>query len=280
MNNGWVRIHRKITKSAFYNDPNTIRVYFHIMFSANYKAVQYEGQDLEEGQLVISPGVLGKQLQMSRQQTRRAIDNLKKNGIITTKGTNRFTVITIMNWENEQKSKLMKQPAKQPTTQPTKPLENNQQENDISTAELINKIKEANQQKNGKTTSKTTNETTTIKEEQKKIKEYTLLINSENEFKTYGDYVKLTDDQMDRLKKDFPKELVDEIIQELDAYIENKGEDPYRSHYKTIRVWIAKEKRGVRGIIVKKEKKPRKTTQPRPKAWGTITEWEQKGKEE
>ncbi len=57
----------------------------------------------------------------------------------------------------------------------------------------------------------------------------------------YGEYnnVLLTDEEMEKLKKEFPD--IDERIERLSSYVASTGK-PYKSHYATIRNWARKDK--------------------------------------
>lgn len=70
--------------------------------TANFKDTSWRKQELKAGQLVTSYKKLADNLGFSVQQIRTAIGKLKSTGEITTKTTNKYTIITVVNWEDYQ----------------------------------------------------------------------------------------------------------------------------------------------------------------------------------
>ena len=59
----------------------------------------------------------------------------------------------------------------------------------------------------------------------------------------FGEFVRLTHEQHQKLVDEFGKQLVSKIINNMNDYIPSKySKDPYKSHYHAIRVWARKEK--------------------------------------
>lgn len=99
---GFIQIHRQMVNWEWYDDTVTKCVFLHLLLTANFKATKWHGVDLKPGELIASYGSLANKLKMGVQQVRTAIDKLKLTGEITVKPTNRFSVITIVNWEKFQ----------------------------------------------------------------------------------------------------------------------------------------------------------------------------------
>ena len=115
MNKGFVSLHRKILDWEWYHDHNTTRLFIHLLLKANHQNSKWQGQQIRRGQLVTGRKVLAEETGISEQSIRTCFDNLKSTNEITIKSTNRFSLITLVNYELYQ----TKQPAKQPTNQPT-----------------------------------------------------------------------------------------------------------------------------------------------------------------
>jgi hypothetical protein len=96
---GWVSFHRQIMKWEWYTDPNTFRLFFHLVLNANHEKGRWKGNDIERGQFITSSDKLASQLDLSRQQIRTAINKLKSTNEITTKPTNKFTLVTVVNYD-------------------------------------------------------------------------------------------------------------------------------------------------------------------------------------
>jgi biotin operon repressor len=86
-------------KWEWYTDPNTFRLFFHLVLSANHEKGRWKGIDIERGQHVTSSDKLAFQLELSRQQIRTSLKKLESTQEITIKTTNRYTVITIEKYD-------------------------------------------------------------------------------------------------------------------------------------------------------------------------------------
>ena len=100
--NGVVKLHRKLIARGWYQDYVVKDVFLHLLLTANFKDSQWMGVTLKKGQLVTRYKHLSEDLAFSVRQVRTAIDKLKSTGEITTEATNRFTIITVVNWEEYQ----------------------------------------------------------------------------------------------------------------------------------------------------------------------------------
>ncbi len=106
MHRGFVKIYRKIEDSGLLQKGDVLALFVHILIRANYKhgrvlfGMQYE--DLEPGQVVVGRKVLSATLRQSEDKIRRGLKILKNMNIITIVSTNRYSVITIENWDTYQ----------------------------------------------------------------------------------------------------------------------------------------------------------------------------------
>ena len=102
MHGGWIRVYRKFTQWEWYSDINVSRVFFHLLLTSNYKEARWKGQLIMPGDKVTSWQHLADETGLSVQNVRTAIDKLKLTGEITSKTTNKFTIISIVNWRKYQ----------------------------------------------------------------------------------------------------------------------------------------------------------------------------------
>ena len=100
--NGYIKIHRKITEWGWYKDPNTKAVFLHLLLTANYREREYMGMKILPGQCIIGRLELAKTLGLTERSVRTALQHLKSTNEVTIKTTNRFSVVTIVNWEKYQ----------------------------------------------------------------------------------------------------------------------------------------------------------------------------------
>lgn len=107
----------KIDDFEWSNNPNVFYVFFKLLFKASYKDKKWEGVDIKRGQLVTGRVALSKELNVSEQVIRTCLDKLTKTGYINQQTTNRYTIITICNYDSWQV--LPKTNNQQPTSEPT-----------------------------------------------------------------------------------------------------------------------------------------------------------------
>lgn len=115
---GWIKLHRQILDWEWYDDINVKVLFLHLLLTANYEDKKWQGTTIKRGQLVTSRQHLAEQTGLSEQQVRTAINKLKSTNNITTKSTNKYTTVTIENYELYQSYDeyiTNKQPATQPT---------------------------------------------------------------------------------------------------------------------------------------------------------------------
>lgn len=100
--NGYVKIYRKLVQWGWYKDFVVKDVFLHILFTASFRESEWMGRTIKPGQLVTSYGSLAQQTGFSVQRVRTAIYKLKSTNEITCETTNKFTIITVTNWEEYQ----------------------------------------------------------------------------------------------------------------------------------------------------------------------------------
>ena len=102
MSHGWIKLHRKLIVSSISDNPNTLCVWVHLLLKATHKEhTQIVGRQsvrLMPGQLIFGRKSFSKESGLSENVIRGAMDILAKLNQITTKPTNRFSVVSIVNW--------------------------------------------------------------------------------------------------------------------------------------------------------------------------------------
>ncbi len=122
---GYIKLYRQLADWQWYGDAVVKSVFIHLLLTANYKATEWNGITLQPGQVVTSVRKLCEDLQQTNQQTRTALNKLKSTNEITVRSTNRFSVITVVNWAKFQSDSegINKQNNKQINSQPTNKTE-------------------------------------------------------------------------------------------------------------------------------------------------------------
>lgn len=95
----FIKLDRNILNWRWYKNPNTFRLFVHLLLKANIKDHQLEQYTIKRGEVVVSVQSLSDALGITPSQVRIALGHLKSTGEITSRPTNRFQVITIVNYD-------------------------------------------------------------------------------------------------------------------------------------------------------------------------------------
>lgn len=99
MNEGWIKIYQKFIYWEWYKDANTCRLFLHCLLKANWKDARFRGYEIPRGSFVSSIRNLSKELKISEQKIKTALNHLKLTHEITIKTTKQFSIITINNYD-------------------------------------------------------------------------------------------------------------------------------------------------------------------------------------
>ena len=104
MKNGWIKIHDNLLNWEWYDDINTKTLFLHLLLMANWKDKKWHGILIKRGSFVTSLGKLANQTGLSVQNVRTSLNKLKSTHEITSKTTNKYTYITINNFNDYQET--------------------------------------------------------------------------------------------------------------------------------------------------------------------------------
>lgn len=99
---GFIKIHRKITKWQWYTDATVSRVFIHLLLLANHEDNMWRGVTVKRGQLITSYRHLAADLGLSADSVHRAVKKLESTGELSTKPNARYTIITLFNYNHYQ----------------------------------------------------------------------------------------------------------------------------------------------------------------------------------
>lgn len=102
--NGWVKLHRKITEWEWYQDQNVFRVFLHLLLTANHDDKKWQGKLVKRGQKITSYSHLAHDTGLSVRSVRTAISKLSATGEVTYSNERKYSLITINNWDSYQAS--------------------------------------------------------------------------------------------------------------------------------------------------------------------------------
>lgn len=95
---GHIKIDRKILEWEWYRDPNTCRLFFHLLLRANWKDGRFQGTEVPRGSLVTSYSSLAEETGLSVKNVRTAIKHLEATGEVAVKRQSKFSVVTVKNY--------------------------------------------------------------------------------------------------------------------------------------------------------------------------------------
>lgn len=122
MERGFVKLWRKTLDSGLLQHPTAWQVFGYLLLMANSKPhrriIAGVMTETNPGDVVTGRERLADELGLTVQQIRTALNVLKKLEIITIKSTNKYSVISLVNWDRYQHQEPAEQPAEPPASQP------------------------------------------------------------------------------------------------------------------------------------------------------------------
>lgn len=98
----FIKLNRGITGWEWYQDANTFRLFVHCLLKANWKDLKFKGEVVKRGSFVTSLEQLSKELGISIQQVKTALKHLIKSECLTSKSTNKYRIIKVLNYDSYQ----------------------------------------------------------------------------------------------------------------------------------------------------------------------------------
>lgn len=143
----FIKLDRNILRWRWWSNHNTLIVFLTLLLTANIQDKPFERDIVRRGEVATSISTISQQTKLSPQSVRTAINHLKSTGEITIKSTNRYQVITIVNYDLYQSKSTNKLTFNQQTA-------NKQLTNKLTTTkEYIKNDKNKKKEKNKEKTS-------------------------------------------------------------------------------------------------------------------------------
>jgi len=114
--NGWIKIHRKFISWEWADEPKMVSLFIHLLIEASHQDTRWKGQEIKRGQVIFGRLKWSEKTGISEQCLRTCLKKLESTGEIDIKSTNRYSVITILNYDEYQGRRDNDQPADQPAT--------------------------------------------------------------------------------------------------------------------------------------------------------------------
>lgn len=107
LDTGFVKIDRKIIRWEWYKDIPVRVLFEHLIYTANYYDNKERLVEIKRGQRLTSIAILSYETGLTPKQVRGALIKLQKTNEIEIKATNKFSLITIYNYDKYQYEKTM-----------------------------------------------------------------------------------------------------------------------------------------------------------------------------
>ena len=105
MKTSFIILDRKILDWQWYQNPRIFRVFLHCLLKANWKDKKWMGKEIKRGSFVTSQLKLSKELGLDRSAIQRSLKALESEQCLVSKTSNKFTTITICNYDSYQSIK-------------------------------------------------------------------------------------------------------------------------------------------------------------------------------
>lgn len=147
MENGFIILSRKMINWGWYKETNTVRLFIHCLFKANWKDGNFEGKVIPRGSFVTSLSKLSEELSSNKQKftvqsVRTSLKHLVSTNELTINSTNKYTVITVNNYDKYQDlNKLFNKQLtnnQQTTNKQLTTIENNKDNKNNKTSNIYN----------------------------------------------------------------------------------------------------------------------------------------------
>lgn len=199
---GWIKVHRRLKESAVFGDPDLLKLWLLCLLKATHKPREVV---IEKQVVRLEPGQFVTGRFELEKEYNDGVPNRKK-----------ISASTLQRWLRK--------------------LETWQMLN-IKTYSKFSIVTVSNWTEYQQDEQQVNNKWTTDEQQvntDKNVK------NDKNEKKVYGEFVRLTEEEHQKLTERLGQALTTDYIERLDNYIGSKGKK-YKSHYHTILSWVRKD---------------------------------------
>ena len=122
---GWVKLHRQLIENGWLKNPKLFVFWIYCLLKAAHEpfkaTVGYQEVNLEPGQFIFGRKIAAEETGLREQEIRSCLNSLRKRQNLTIKSTNKFSIISITNWQRYQGLRDGDKPPNQPASnqQPT-----------------------------------------------------------------------------------------------------------------------------------------------------------------
>lgn len=100
--NGYVKLDRGILEWEWWHDIKTFRLFMYFLVAAEWRDCTYKGEEIKRGSLLSTLPKIASETGLSIKEVRTALNHLKRTGEVAVKTTNKYSVITVNNYNTYQ----------------------------------------------------------------------------------------------------------------------------------------------------------------------------------
>jgi hypothetical protein len=108
VNNGWIKLHRKLLENPFYTNSKAVHLWVHLLMNANHKKKTfYHGRErvtVESGELITGYKSLEQETEINKNTIYYWFEQFQEADMIEVDSNNKYTKVKIENWNKYQKN--------------------------------------------------------------------------------------------------------------------------------------------------------------------------------
>lgn len=98
MDNGYIKLHRKMLEWEWYKHGATMRIFLHLLLIANWEESSWRGIKIHPGDVIRSDKNLAAELGLTIRQVKYSISVLRMSGELSSRMEHGTRIITVKNW--------------------------------------------------------------------------------------------------------------------------------------------------------------------------------------
>ena len=102
MDNGWIKIYRKFSDWEWFKISEMVHLFIFLLINCNHKDNKWQGINIKRGQIITGRKELSFKTGISEQTIRTCLKKLELTKEITVKSTNKYSIITVCNYDSYQ----------------------------------------------------------------------------------------------------------------------------------------------------------------------------------
>lgn len=96
---GYFKVYRSILNWEWFKDRNTLQLFICLLALASFKDGSWQGVEVKRGDVICSVNTLSQKTGLSTKAVRVALNHLKRTNEVAIKGANKYSVITLVNYD-------------------------------------------------------------------------------------------------------------------------------------------------------------------------------------